>query len=161
MQCLCKYRNFIISRVIVIPRVFLMIYRFSSEKSKDSKSHKSKRIDNAKRNWQINRQNHTQKTEDGATLTPPNTGDELRCSARISCSYSQLVVPAILLLSNPSLARDINEFPCLRNDYQDRNMDRCFDCNNRRERYRSAIDISFKFASNFTFVPVLNSNLTV
>jgi hypothetical protein len=63
-----------------------MIYRFSSEKSKDSKSHKSKRIDNAKRNWQTGRQNHTQKTEDGATLTPPNTGDELRCSARISCS---------------------------------------------------------------------------
>jgi hypothetical protein len=91
----------------------------------------------------IGRQNHTQKTEDGATLTPPNTGDELRCSARISCSYSQLVVPAILLLSNPSLARDINEFPCLRNDYQDRNMDRCFDCNNRKERYRPAIDISF------------------
>jgi hypothetical protein len=47
---------------------------------------------------------HTYKTKDGVTRTAQKTGDELRCSGRVSCSNSTSGTCRVNLFTNPVIS---------------------------------------------------------
>jgi len=49
---------------------------------------------------------HTYKTKDRVTRTPLKTGDELRCSGRVSSSYSTSGTRRVNLVTNPVISRE-------------------------------------------------------
>ena len=49
---------------------------------------------------------HTYKTKDRVTRTPLNPGGELRCSGRVSSSYSTIGTHRVNLVTNPVISRE-------------------------------------------------------
>ena len=49
---------------------------------------------------------HTRKTKDRVTRTPLKTGDELRCSGRVSSSYSTSDTRRVNIVTNPVIIHE-------------------------------------------------------
>ena len=52
---------------------------------------------------------HTQKTKDQVTRTPLKTGGELRCSGRVSSSYSTSGTRRVNIVINPVISHECGE----------------------------------------------------
>ena len=68
------------------------------------KSKNNRQRNGQKEKGQKNKQRstkHTQKTKDRVTSSPLKTGDELRCSGRVSSSFSTSGTRRVVLVTNP------------------------------------------------------------